>query len=72
MLMLNETVYVAIAILVHLEEKGFAQGSVVGPTMFLIFMNDLELIFRDLNCHFVNSADDTNLLLRPVGLEQML
>lgn len=54
------------------REIGIAQESVVGPMMFLIFVNDLELIFEDLNCHLVNFADDTNLLLQAVGLEGKL
>ena len=37
---------------------GVPQGSVLGPTLFLCYINDLALITRDLGTHISLYADD--------------
>lgn len=45
-----------------LNNDGIAQGSVIGPLAFLLFINDLNSIVDDPNSFIVNFADDTNLI----------
>ena len=41
------------------ESRGVLQGSILGPTLFNIFINDLAYAIKQ--CRIVNYADDTNI-----------
>ena len=43
-------------------KSGVPQGSILGPFLFLIFVNDLPDAFRDM-CKFISYADDTLILV---------
>ena len=43
-------------------KSGVPQGSILGPFLFLIFVNDLPDAFGD-SCKFISYADDTQLLV---------
>ena len=49
-------------------KSGVPQGSILGPFLFLIFVNDLPDAFGD-TCKFISYADDTQLLVSDDNLE---
>ena len=49
---------------------GVPQGSMLGPTLFLLFMNNLISVVK--NCNYKLYADDTVLYSKPTGDEDVI
>ena len=49
-------------------ESGVPQGSILGPLLFLCFVNDLPKTFENM-CSFLSYADDTQLIVQAENIE---
>ena len=50
-------------------EFGVPQGSVLGPLLFLLYINDIVNCINDENCDLVLYADDTNVFVADISKE---
>lgn len=54
--------------------NGVPQGSIIGPILFIVYLNDLLDIIRNnnTNCEITNYADDTNLLIHSESMVDLM
>lgn len=54
------------------NKRGIPQGSIIGPLLFNIYLNDLGSILSHTNHLMINYADDTTLLIRAKSFNLLL